>query len=197
MFIQSEILLSNGGVIKKFKKGEFIFHEGENCHCYHQILMGKIRMFNTNFDGKEFTQSDFTDGESFGEPPIFIDEVFPSTAVALENTSIIKISKDRFFEIINNNAEIQRKLITLFAKRIYSKAVTMREIVNNSPEARILSFLKSYKKKINSELNAIVIPYSRQEIANFTGLRVETVIRTIQKMKDKKRLQIINRKIVF
>jgi CRP/FNR family transcriptional regulator len=88
-------------------------------------------------------------------------------------------------------------MIILFAKRIYGKATTAREIINNTPESRIMGFLNDFKKKNNREGEKIEIPYTRQEIANYTGLRVETVIRTLTKMKTKKVVQIIERKLIY
>ena len=88
-------------------------------------------------------------------------------------------------------------MIILFAKRIYSKATTAREIINNTPESRIMGFLNDFKKKNNRDGEKIEIPYTRQEIANYTGLRVETVIRTLTKMKTKKIVQIVERKLIY
>lgn len=88
-------------------------------------------------------------------------------------------------------------MIMLFAKRIYSKATTARDIINNSPEIRIMSFLNDFKKKSQKENEKMEIPYTRQEIANFTGLRVETVIRYLTKMKVGKIVEINNRKLIY
>ncbi len=85
----------------------------------------------------------------------------------------------------------------MFAERIYGKAITAREIINNSPESRILGFLNTYKKRKCVEQERIQIPYTRQDIADFTGLRVETVIRTLSKMKDNNKVEIINRKLLY
>ncbi len=41
------------------------------------------------------------------------------------------------------------------------------------------------------------VNHTRQEIANLTGLRVETVIRTLKKMETEKLVCIINRKLYF
>ncbi|MBK8604199.1 MAG: winged helix-turn-helix domain-containing protein [Saprospiraceae bacterium] len=41
----------------------------------------------------------------------------------------------------------------------------------------------------------MIVPYTRQQIANITGLRVETVIRTIIKLSGDNKLKIVNRKI--
>ncbi|MDI1356142.1 MAG: Crp/Fnr family transcriptional regulator [bacterium] len=197
MFIDSDILITWGGIAKKYKKGEFIFHEGEHARFFHQIISGTIKMFNTNYDGKEFTQAEFGTGESFGEPPLFIDETYPSTAVATHDSVIIKVSKEKLFEILDEYPAIERKIITVLARRIYNKSITASEVINNSPETRILAFLNAYKKKIECVDKQLEIPYTRQEIANYTGLRVETVIRTLIKMQTKNLVKIVNRKLVY
>lgn len=197
MFINTDILITWGGISKKYKKGEYIFHEDEQARYYYQIIEGSVKMFNTNVDGKEFTQAEFQKGCSFGEPPIFIDELYPSSAITTQDSVILKISKDNFFKVLAEYPELHMKIISLFAQRIFNKAITSKEIINNTPEMRIIAFLNSYKKKINQENEKTTIPYTRQNIANFTGLRVETVIRTLAKMKLCKTVEIIDRKLIY
>lgn len=197
MFINTDILITWGGISKKYKKGEYIFHEGEQARYYYQIIEGTVKMFNTNFDGKEFTQAVFQKGSSFGEPLIFIDETYPSSAITTQDSIIIKLSKENFFKVLGEYPELHMKIILLFAQRIYNKSITSKEIINNSPESRIIAFLNSYKKKNNFETKKTTIPYTRQEIANFTGLRVETVIRTLAKMKINNIVEIIDRKLIY
>jgi CRP-like cAMP-binding protein len=43
----------------------------------------------------------------------------------------------------------------------------------------------------------IHIAFTRQEIANFTGLRVETVIRTLKKMEEENKVTIDHRKLYY
>ncbi len=198
MEISEEILVANGAIVKKFKKGDFIFHEGDFPRFYYQIIEGKIKLFNINMDGKEFTQLEFKKGRSFGEPPIFINEKYPCNAKASMDSSVLKLSVENFLEFLSKNPIYQNKLIELFAKRIYNKAITAKEIINNtSPKARIVWFFNDYKKKNFQEGKKIEIPFTRQEIANFTGLRVETVIRTLIKMNTNKIVQIVEHKIIF
>lgn len=197
MFIDTNILFTKGGISKKYKKGEFIFHEGDHARFYHQIILGTKKILNTNFDGKEFTQAEFKNGESFGEPPLFIDVLYPSAALATENSTILKISKKKFMEILDEYPMLQKKVITWLARSIYNKTITTKETINSSPENRILAFLNYYKKKNNFEGIEIEIAYTRQEIANYTGLRVETIIRTLGKRQTKNHVKIINRKLIF
>jgi CRP-like cAMP-binding protein len=197
MQIDTDLLIKWGAVAKKFKKGDYIFHENDVPKFYYQILEGTVKVFITNIDGREFTQSEFKAGCSFGEPLLFINENYPSSAIACQDSIVFKLSKEKFLEFLDQNPDFEKRMIMLLSKRIYDKAITTREIINNTPETRIISFLNNYKKKNNRENEEIEIPYTRQEIANYTGLRVETVIRTLAKMKTQKTVQIVERKLIY
>lgn len=195
MQIDLDLLFTWGAIAKEYKKNEFIFIEGETANFYYQIIEGCVRMYNSNEEGKEFTQGYFKNGQSFGEPPLFIDEDYPSTAVAFIDSKVIKLSKDKFLKILDDYPSIQKAFLNLMACRIHSKAKTTKDIVNQKPEFRILAFLNTHKNP-----NCIVkelVPFTRQEIANFTGLRVETVIRELSKMNKDRKVEIRNHKLYY
>lgn len=197
MQIDIDLLFSWGAVAKKYKKNEIIFDEDEVAHFYYQIIEGSVRMFNSNDEGKEFTQGLFCKGNSFGEPPLFIDQPYPSKAVTIQDSIIIKLSKDKFLKILNEYPSIQKSFLLLLANKIHSKSNTSKEIINQKPEFRIVAFLNTHKKKSECSNEKVLIPYTRQEIANFTGLRVETVIRVLCKMNTCDKLEIVNHKIYY
>ena len=198
MQIDLDLLYSWGAVAKKYKKNEIVFEEDEVAYFYYQILDGSVRMFNSNDEGKEFTQGIFCKGDGFGEPPLFINEVYPSKAITTQDSTILKLSKDKFLKILDEYPSIQKYFLILLAHKIHCKSKTSKEIINQKPEFRIIAFLNSFKKKVgNNTTDRILIPYTRQEIANHTGLRVETVIRVFTKMKDCNKVEIISHKIYY
>ncbi|QQS67602.1 MAG: Crp/Fnr family transcriptional regulator [Chlorobiota bacterium] len=196
--MDSNILITWGAVSKKILKGEYIFSEGDDAIFYYQVVQGEVKMININPDGKEFIQGVFTDGESFGEPALLINRSYPSSAVAVSDSLILRISKNIFFNILDEYRSIEKKLLITLAKRLYSKAETARELIFNTPENRIIGYLNSLRIDKSIPINKrILIDNTRQEIANFTGLRVETVIRTLKKMQKENKVEIINRKLFY
>ncbi len=191
--IPLELLVSYGATFKEYPKGEIIFFEKDFANFYYQVISGSVKMFNTNDEGKEFTQGYFLRGQSFGEPPLLIDERYPSSALAFQDTEVVRIPKEKFLKILEEKPQIQKEFLVLMARRIHNKATTSKDIINQKADFRIKAFLDSYKKTREKEL----IPFTRQEIANFTGLRVETVIRTIKNMSKKKQIDIVNHKIYY
>jgi len=194
--IDSNILVEYGAVEIELEKGAFLFHEKERAASYFQVKAGKIKMFNLNAEGKLFTQGMFEAGESFGEPPLFTDSNYPACTVAEENTSLYKLSKSRFFKLLRENPEIHLKMTRMMASRLLYKSMLLKEISSFKPEHRILSLLDYLKKEegIPSD-QKFEVSLTRQHIADLTGLRVETVIRSVKTLEKEGSLDIRGHKI--
>lgn len=194
--IEDEMLIARGGIIIQFKKNKTIFFEGNMPLFYHQIIEGSVRMVSINETGKEFIQGVFTKGQSFGEPVLIIEAPYPASAVANEDSIVIKISKENFLNILKEFPEILFRFTQVLAKRIYYKSIIGKEIAIYNPEHRIYTILSLLKKNISaSYLKKFKIEISRQQIADMAGLRVETVIRTIRSLQKKDKIKIEKGKI--
>ncbi|MGK6344415.1 helix-turn-helix domain-containing protein, partial [Chryseobacterium sp. DT-3] len=67
-----------------------------------------------------------------------------------------------------------------------------------NPEIRLKGIMSYYKSFNQSNVKySFEIPFTRQELASFTGLRVETVIRAFKKMELEEVVKIVNRKIYY
>ncbi|HOY41101.1 MAG TPA: Crp/Fnr family transcriptional regulator [Chitinophagales bacterium] len=195
--INEDILLSRGAVYKKVKKGEFIFHEGSKCSFYFQLIKGKISWQNFDEEGKVFIQSIVEPGECFGELPLFDGEPYAANAIAETDSIIIQLQKSTFHQLIQGSPEILFAFSKLLAQRVRFKFFILKEIACHNPEQRIVTLLNHIgKKDVMINNGQCKIDLTRQQIAGMTGLRVETVIRVIRKLKEKGRLTI-NRGKVF
>ncbi len=195
MPIDYNILIAYGGVAKKYSRGDFIFHEGANPFFFYQILEGKVKVFSTNNDGKELAQGLFEAGQSFGEPPLLLNKPYPSTAQTCTSCVIVKIGKEKLLAILKDYPDIMNSMLYVFAERIYKKANAAQVWVCQSPEEKIVQFLHSAVQRKNEPGTMLPVPFTRQQIADFTGLRVETVIRTLLRMSKQKKIKIIDHKI--
>lgn len=190
-----DLFVKYGAIQKVYKKNEVIFNENDRASFFFMILEGSVRMFNRNEEGKEFIQGYFTTGQSFGEPPLFINETYPTTASCIKETTVLKMSKENFFLLLSEHPKLQMVFITILSKRIVGKAKSSKDIINQNTRQKIISFFNVQKDTQTKEKT--LIPYTRQEIANFTGLRVETVIRICSKLKTEKVIDIVDHKIYF
>ncbi len=194
--IDIDTLLAWGAAFKKVTANEIIFQEGGASQFYYQLVSGSVRWVNINDDGKEFLQIIIDPGESFGELPLFDDEPFAATAIANEDSVIIRLHRSVFHELIKESPEIHLAFSKQLTQRLRFKFFILREMANHNPEhsiSTLLSYFKKTKKNICPKCNRINL--TRQQIADMTGLRVETVIRTIKSLQTKGRLVIDKGKV--
>ncbi|MFH6998430.1 Crp/Fnr family transcriptional regulator [Flavobacterium sp. FlaQc-57] len=195
--IAGELLEKYGALKKSFSKNEIIFEEGNLPSHYYQIISGEIKMSNYNDDGREFIQGIFYKDQSFGEPPLFLNQNYPANAIAVEDSEIFLLSKNTFMKLLEEHPAVSLKIIENLAQRLYYKSVMAAEMSTQEPEHRILKLIDTGIAYFNfkKDENGYLISFTRQQIGDLTGLRVETVIRTIKGLEKKGILKIINRKV--
>ena len=198
--IKAEILIKYGAKAVGLKKNQILFHEGAEANFYYEVDEGTIKLVSYSEEGQEFIQSIFNDGDSFGEPPLFCNFPYPSSAIALADSVVWKLSKENLFRLLRENFEIHLTLDQVLCQRLKYKSMILSEISFYDPEHRINSLLK-YLKESNKERidqfdeNGYQVPLTRQQLADMSGLRVETVIRTVKKMEENGSLKLIDHKI--
>ncbi len=195
--IAIDLLEKYGALKKSFDKNEIIFEDGHLPTHYYQIISGEVKMSNYNDDGREFIQGIFYKGQSFGEPPLFLNQNYPANAIAVEDAEILLLPKNSFMKLLEENATVSIKIIENLAQRLYYKSVMAAEMSTQEPEHRVLKLIDHGIAYFNftKDENGYLINFTRQQIGDLTGLRVETVIRTIKALEKKGVLKIINRKV--
>lgn len=203
--LDKEILFDCGATIKKYKSGDYIFREGERCLFYHQLMEGEVRVISETEEGKEFLHKIIFPGNCFGELPLFDHEPYAISAVAETKSEVIILSRDKFNSLLTEDKELYPLFTNFFTKRIRFEICRLKEIASIDPKYRISSLLNYF----NEERNVCVggnntgiicsvcskVKLTRQQIADMTGLRVETVIRTLKKMDEEGKVKIVKGKV--
>lgn len=195
--IEENLLLDFGAKRLSYSKGDQLFREGETAVNFYQITSGEIKMNNYNSDGKEFIQGIFSIGQSFGEPPLLANVKYPANAEAISDAEVLQLHKDHFLDLLASNPKVHLKITQTLAKRLFYKAIMVSEISSQEPEHRILRILDYLKKYVHKKEGKFTfkVDLTRQQVADLTGLRVETVIRATKSLEKKGELQIKQRKV--
>ena len=194
--VNIDLLLACGAAYKKLLPGDIIFQEGAQCFFYHQLVSGRIRWVNIDEEGHEFIQTMIEPNECFGEMPLFDDGPYAATAIAEDESVILRLNKQSFLQLIKENPEIHFSFSSLLAKRVRFKFLILKSLALHAPEARIatlLGYMKKENKNFCAKCNQLKL--TRQQIADMTGLRVETVIRAMRNMHEKGELIIEKGKV--
>lgn len=194
--IDLDLLLAWGATFHNLEKGQVLFCEDDPAHFYYQVVEGRIKMCNCNEEGKEFIQGMFEAGESFGEPPLFDGGIYPASAEADEVSVVIRLRKENFLQLLKENFDIHFGFTQTLARRLRFKSLISKEISSYGPMHRVSTLLQEYKKsKGVADDELLKIELTRQQIADMTGLRVETVIRSIRELERNGHLKIERGKV--
>lgn len=196
--INEDLLLTWGATYKKIEAGELIFKEGTSCSFYYQLVSGSVRWINVDDEGREFIQYLVHPGESFGELPLFDGEPYAATAIADKDSIILRLHRSSFIQLLRENPDIHFAFSALLSQRIRFKIFILKEMVHHCPEHRItalLDYFKNAKQNFCTKCNQVML--TRKQLADLTGLRIETVIRTMRSMHDTGKLKIEKGKVYY
>lgn len=111
---------------------------------------------------------------------------YPTNCIALTEAILWQLSKKNFLMLLNDHPKIHFLISKNLANRFYYKSMIAKEVSFENPEHRIITLLLYLKHFIynSQEPFEYCVELSRQDIANLTGLRVETVIRSVKKIRS-------------
>lgn len=198
MSIQKSLLHSVQAIEEQYTAGDYIFREEAIPQFYYQIVTGEVKLNSYKEDGKEFIQEILSDNSCFGESMLILGKPYTVNAVALTKCSILKIGRDQFFRLLQDNPAIFLDMYTTLSERTSEKLVLMQKISGQNAEERLVELMNQMKEaKENKDKYSFEIPYTRQQLASLTGLSLETTIRVIKRMEKNENLVIKNGKIFY
>ena len=189
--ISESILLQYHASVASLNKNDMLFQQGDSATSFYIVKSGKIKMSNYSEDGREFVQGYFTDGQSFGEPPFFSKGTYPASAIAIDKSDVWKIVHEDFLQLLKNNFDLHLELMQTLCNRLVYKSTMLSELAIEEAEHRLLTLIRYLvDHETNYGKSYVILPFTRQQLADMTGLRVETVIRSIKSLEQKRQLDI-------
>jgi CRP/FNR family transcriptional regulator len=192
-------MLAARSVRKLFSTGELLFSEGEPCNGLHIIARGKVRLFKTSVNGREQVLSVNVSGESVAEIPVFDGGPYPASAVALEETEIVFISRRDFNAYCLEHPEVPLKVLTVVGARLRNLVGIIEELSFTTIRQRLISTLlklaQSEGRKTARGIE-LQLPASHQELANQLGTVRELISRNLMRLQAEGLLDVDARQIV-
>lgn len=198
MMIDINVLKSVNAETINFNSGEMIFREGDFPKFYYQIVIGSIKLFNRDLNGKELIQGIVLDGYSVGDFALLTDRPYPINAEVLTDAVLLCLSKDNFFDLSKSNPEVGLNVAKNISDLTYFKFIMGSIYLMKSPSHKLIALMDYLKSRQNNrKIFSFQIPLTRQQMADLIGLRVETTIRTEKKMEKAGLLKIIDHKVFY
>lgn len=163
---------------KEFKRGEIIYHEGDQPSRMYFVDSGLVGLFHIAESGKESFLRVFSKNYVLGHRSLFAEEEYHASAVALTNTSLSYLGRDQICDLIVQHNELLREFTRILARDLRQAEIRMSGLVDKTANARIAEALIYLKLKHPEQT------WTRKEIAEFSGSTLETVTRFMSVLSD-------------
>lgn len=167
----------------------YLYRMNDPFHSIYIVKSGAIKLQNVSNNGNKQIFGFYFPGDVIGIDSIET-EFYISDAITMGNTSVCKISYERFKFLCLEIPTLQEKLFNKLSSEIrQNQERSLLKSPNLHLDVRLLDFIKTLSKRIgeNQKDGSITIdlPMSHIDIANYFGVRSETITRTIHKLSDK------------
>lgn len=168
-----ELLLERSRIMT-FRKNTVLMTEGETGECMYIIESGTVRIFISDDQGGELTLFIEGPGSYIGEISLLDGEPRTASAVTLENTRVLIISKAVFFECVALKPDIAFRIIRAVTQRLRKATDDTRNLALKNVYQRLA--LKLIELSVEEDgKRCIKRKYSQQEYANMIGASREMV----------------------
>jgi CRP/FNR family transcriptional regulator len=185
--------LESSGNKRSYGEDQEIFARGDKADFLPIVLSGAVKMIRNPDVGKEVIIGIFRTGEMFAVPPVFDGAPYPSTAIAVEKTELLQISRNDFLDILRDSPEFAFQVIGWTCEMLREKTSMIRTLATASPEHRVGRVL--IKLAEDAAALPFRVPVRRQDIAEMASLTTETTIRVIRRFAEQQLLRIEHGKV--
>lgn len=173
------------GVPVSFARNEEICGEGEPADYVYQVLSGAARSYRVLNDGRRQICAFYLPGEVFG---LGVGDVHHCSAEAIGKSSILLIKRKALVGLANADHRVAQLLWMLTACELRRVQDHMLLLIRSAQE-RVACFLLEMAERMG-QTDVIDLPMSRQDIADYLGLTIETVSRTLTQLENEAAISV-------
>jgi CRP/FNR family transcriptional regulator, anaerobic regulatory protein len=169
---------------KPLRKGERLYHAGDEFRGLFQVVRGSFKTLSSTISGLEQVLDFHIPGEFMGMDAIS-EDIYPSTAIALEEGEVCAISYGRLNELCAIHSDVHNNLHIAMGREIRRKAEITTLLGFTNVEERVAIFLLDLLDRTaiaGRETDVLPLPMKRCDIASFLGMSGETLSRQFTKL---------------
>jgi CRP/FNR family transcriptional regulator, anaerobic regulatory protein len=174
-----------------FRSGATIFSEGESTANVFGLSQGVSRLYKLLPDGRRQVLAFALPGDFLCMP---LAERHNFSADAIGEVGLCRYPRGELTAFIQSSPNIMRRLIEFAILQLDMAQDQLLLLGNGSAEEKVAIFLVSWRNRLGrlsvfSE--TVPLPMRRQDIADFLGLKLETVSRTLAKLEQKNVIRLV------
>jgi CRP/FNR family transcriptional regulator, nitrogen fixation regulation protein len=182
-----------GGREKTFRPNEELFGEGEPADCIYEMLRGTVRSYKSLGKGRRKIEAFRLRGDIFG---LDLGDEREFCAEAIDDVSVLIGRRRTTVGSITDYEAVEEKLWSVTVRELQRVQQHALLLAKNARQ-RVACFLVEMSRRLGAP-EFMEVPMCRQDIADYLGLTVETVSRTITGFEAAGLIEVpLARQIVF
>jgi len=173
--------------------GETIFFEGDIATHVYNLTAGVLRLSKLLPDGRRQIAGFLFPGDFLG---ITMEDEHAFTAEAITSSTLCQFSRARFDAFVDSHPHLERRLYAVAAHELAAARQQLVLLGRKTAAERVASFLLMLDARRTSSSGGlgldgdITLPMSRSDIADYLGLRIETISRELSALKASRLIRL-------
>jgi CRP-like cAMP-binding protein len=181
------------GAPMSFARNAEIYGEGEPADYLYRVISGTVRTYKVLADGRRQIGAFYMTGDVFG---LETGDEHTFSAEAISDAKVLVIKRSALVALADRDSDVARQLWALTGREL-SRVQDHILLLIKTAQERVAGFLLEMADR-GSNGNALELPMSRQDIADYLGLTIETVSRTLTMLENTAAIELpTSRRIVL
>ncbi len=177
----SDALLKNC-LTAHYDRGETLFIQGEEATSIHIVIEGWVKLYRVGRNGNEAVVNVFTRGHSFGEAVAMRGGLYPVSAEAVTECSILLISAQHFIAMMRREPDVCLAILASTFVHLHELVSQVEQIKAQTGAQRVAEFLLRLCTCDGGSC-VVKLPYDKVLIAGRLGMKPESLSRAFSKLK--------------
>jgi CRP/FNR family transcriptional regulator, nitrogen fixation regulation protein len=185
-------IVHDAGINLSYLRGAEIFGEDEPAEHLYKVVSGAVCTYKILNDGRRQITGFYLPDEFFG---LQYSDAYCFSAEAIKDAKIMAVKRSILMTAAKSDAVVSHRLLLLTAIEL-SRAQNRVLLLAKNAQERVVGFLLEMAARSPSG-KSIQLPMLRQDIADYLGLTIETVSRTLKSLKNLAAIEVSTRHIVI
>lgn len=189
--------LRRASVAREFSKNAVVIHEGDIADSLYIIERGRVKVYCSDKNGKDFVLDILEDGDYFGELALLDDDKRSASVRAMETACFRVIYKQDFNTVLDAHPNIARTLNRNLTRRIRKLTDDVKALALQDVYGRVAKVLTSLVEAGEDGIGRIQEKLTQQDIADRVGASREMVARILKDLTIGEYIAIESRQILL
>lgn len=182
---------------RRFARREVVFHEGDPGDTLHLVESGHVAVRIHTPLGDTATLRIISPGEYFGELAVIAPAPRNATIVALESTTTLALHRDHLNRLRTEHPAVEEVLLSAVVGEIRRLSSALVDALYVPVPTRLARILVELAKTYPGQGGAILIPLTQEDLAGLCGATRPTVNQLLQKLAERKIIDLARGKIAI